>query len=346
MGSLAEWKTAAQAGQPPEKAKLLKEYVADQIKSEGDGKYTFAISTGAIDRERDTVAVAGWDLDNYRKNPVVLWAHDYSGLPVGRSESILGRNGQLVARMEFVPGEVYQFADTVRQLVDGGYLKATSVGFRPLEWSYDEERGGFNFLKQELLEFSIVPVPANPEALIEARHAGISLVPLKDWAIRVLDTYQLSPEEKAEAARVLKIATGAPALVTVSGDPDGSHAAAQPGDKPGPENPSKDGSQARENAFSEAGREPATAGPVERAGRTLSARSESLITQARDSLNECLSQIAEPEDDDPKSATREPRLVVLAPSEPRKIPINPESVKQAVRDAVQAEVRRLRGRLD
>ena len=104
MGELDDWKAAAKSGDPPsEKPLLHKQYVPDQIKAEGEGRFTFVISTGAVDRDRDTIAVDGWDLSNYRKNPVVLFAHDYSSLPIGRTESIFARNGQLKARMEFVP---------------------------------------------------------------------------------------------------------------------------------------------------------------------------------------------------------------------------------------------------
>lgn len=327
---LAGWKAAAAAGTPPEKALLLKEYVPDTIKAEGSGKYTFAISTGVEDRERDTIAVSGWELDSYRKNPTVLWAHDYSALPVGRSEMVVARAGQLVARMEFVPAEVYPFAETVRQLVEGGWLKATSVGFRPLEWVFNEARGGFDFKKQELLEFSIVPVPANPEALIEARDAGVPIGPLKNWAIKLLDTYGLTPEEKADAARVLKIAAGEPVSVTVAGvvaGPDGApHAAVESAAEAEPANPTKD------------------APAVEKAGRVLSSANEARIRTARDQLDECLKSVGEveTEDEPAKNITREKRLVVLRPSEPHKLTVNPESVVQAVK----AEVRRLRGRLD
>ena len=66
-------------------------------------------------------------------------------------------------------------AESIYRLAQGGFLAATSVGFRPLKWEYtsDLARGaddwfpGIDFEQQELVEFSIVTVPANPEALIE-----------------------------------------------------------------------------------------------------------------------------------------------------------------------------------
>jgi hypothetical protein len=115
--------------------------------------------------------------------------------------------------------------------------------------------------------------------------------------------------------------------VTVAG-PSGAdvatHAGAESGIQPEPANPSKDIPAA-----------------VEKAGRVLSSANESRIRMARDHLDECLASVAT-EDDSAKTATREPRLVVLRPSEPRKLTVNPESVVEAVK----AEVRRLRGRLD
>jgi hypothetical protein len=55
-------------------------------------------------------------------------------------------------------------------MVKRGFLRATSVGFRPKrdKYSWNEERGGIDFEEQELLEFSVVPVPSNPEALLSA----------------------------------------------------------------------------------------------------------------------------------------------------------------------------------
>jgi hypothetical protein len=53
-----------------------------------------------------------------------------------------------------------------------GFIKAGSVGFLPVEWRFADSKDrpfGMDFLKQQLLEFSIVPAPANANALIEAR---------------------------------------------------------------------------------------------------------------------------------------------------------------------------------
>src|SRR5689334_20360664 len=46
------------------------------------------ISTPTIDRDGDEVVVEGADLTAYRRNPAVLFGHDYSSLPVGGTTAI------------------------------------------------------------------------------------------------------------------------------------------------------------------------------------------------------------------------------------------------------------------
>ena len=136
------------------------------IKADGPRKFTFTISTGDVDREKDTVSCQGWDLTAYRRNPVVMWAHRYDLPPVAKASAIGVVQGTLVATIEFPEPGTYEFADQVRGLLEQDFLRATSVGFRPLTWKFNEARGGVDFESQELLEFSIVPVPANPHCLI------------------------------------------------------------------------------------------------------------------------------------------------------------------------------------
>lgn len=141
----------------------------------------FTISTSCIDRAKDTIDQGGWDLVAYRQNPVVLWMHDKESLPIGRCCDIGLEGGALRATVEFVRADmpvVGEMAEAVMLLCQEGFLSATSVGFRPLEYDVSEDpaRGaedwfpGFDFKRQELTEFSIVTVPCNPEALIDPAH--------------------------------------------------------------------------------------------------------------------------------------------------------------------------------
>jgi HK97 family phage prohead protease len=189
----AELRAAAQAGSLPADAQLRKAFAAE-VKAPADETsrvLDFTISTAAIDRVGDSVAVDGWKLDAYRKNPVVLWAHDPTMLPVAKASSLRTDAGALKASAEFMPRDISGFADAVFQCLKQGYLSAVSVGFIPLKYAFVDDparRWGIDFEEQELLEFSVVPIPANPEALVEARSiGGIDTEPFRHWAARLLD---------------------------------------------------------------------------------------------------------------------------------------------------------------
>ncbi len=131
--------------------------------------FTFeaVLNTAAVDRDNQVVLPGGGDTANFMKNPVVLYAHDYESLPVARALNVSPENERLVARFQFPPEGTYDFADTVRRLWASGFLNAVSIGFVPKEWK-DEQ----TISKWELLEFSIVPIPSNQEALRRMVKAG------------------------------------------------------------------------------------------------------------------------------------------------------------------------------
>jgi len=185
---LTTWKAQARAGTAPAAAVLRKGYAAE-VKADdiANRRVSFTISTAAPDRDRDTLAVDGWQIDSYLKNPVVLWAHDYSSLPIGRAVSVTPKGKALRAVAEFATAEMNPLAESVYQMLRAGFLNATSVGFRPLKHAYDEERGGFDFMEQELLEFSVVPVPANAQALQDAKSLGLPVEHVRLWAEGVLN---------------------------------------------------------------------------------------------------------------------------------------------------------------
>jgi HK97 family phage prohead protease len=146
--------------------------LARVIRAADDGTRTvrFILSDSTVDRKGDSISAAGWELDSYRKNPVVLWAHDSNAPPIGRMKSVFVSGDRLIGDVEFASPETYEFADQIYRLITAGYIKAGSVGFIPIDYKFSDSRhGGIDFKSQELLEFSIVPVPANANALIEAR---------------------------------------------------------------------------------------------------------------------------------------------------------------------------------
>lgn len=134
----------------------------------------FVLSTEAEDRVGDTIAADGWKLENFLKNPVVLWCHDQDEPPIGKVIEIGVFNGQLIGDVQFASAEVNPFADTIFKLVEAGFVNAGSVGFRPVRWEFND-KGGLDFKEAELLEFSIVGVPCHPEALAQVQRSGLSL---------------------------------------------------------------------------------------------------------------------------------------------------------------------------
>lgn len=147
--------------------------------------FSFLLSSAAVDRENDSINQSGWQLDNYRKNPVVLWAHDYAQLPLGVASAVYVAPEGLKAVDRFSTD--HELACTVAALIEKRFLNAVSVGFRALKWNWNEDRAfGIDVEESELLEHSVVPVPCHPDALIEARSLGHNIAPVIRWAEQTL----------------------------------------------------------------------------------------------------------------------------------------------------------------
>lgn len=171
---------------------------AKDSKEEDALAFRFTISDGEPDRHKDTVAIKGWNFKYYKTNPVVLFGHDYHMPPVAVGQTgkeVWVESDKVLSIAEFPSREVYEFGNLIGRLVSKRILRTSSVGFRAEKWQWvtDEEsdrKGGIDFLKQELLEWSVVPVPANPRALQKAVADGVELRTLKDWASNVLDAFE------------------------------------------------------------------------------------------------------------------------------------------------------------
>lgn len=149
----------------------------------GRQRYTFVISTGAEDRHETFINPNGGDFRAFMDNPVVLFNHDYDKI-VGRALGIEVKGGQVIAQMEF--DEDDEFARGIKGKVDRKYLNATSIGFVVKEWSMDEMSEKFRIDSWELVEFSIVSVPSNREALIISRDVK-AIAELKQEIVQLKD---------------------------------------------------------------------------------------------------------------------------------------------------------------
>jgi HK97 family phage prohead protease len=133
-------------------------------------KVSFVASSATPDRYGDIIDVKGWVLDNYKRNNVILLNHDSNQLPIARGH-VYVRNDKLIVDVEFDKED--ERAAEVERKVKAGFMNAVSVGFRPLESKSRSElpsdnkyygQRGMYYSKAELLEVSIVTIPANGEA--------------------------------------------------------------------------------------------------------------------------------------------------------------------------------------
>ncbi|MFI5250802.1 MAG: HK97 family phage prohead protease [Bacteroidota bacterium] len=157
-----------------EKPRVVKSFNVG-YKEFNDAERTITAYCSTVDRDRfgDTVQPAGMKNQNYRRNPVVLWAHNYTIPPIAKSLWEKPDAKGVRMKMQF---DVREEAMEVYRLYKEGYLNAFSIGFLPIEYEQlFEEKAftGFNFIKWELIENSAVPVPANPAALQDAYEKGM-----------------------------------------------------------------------------------------------------------------------------------------------------------------------------
>lgn len=176
-----------------------------ELKAASDGARTVTarISTIAPDRDGDVVLPRGMDAKNFKKNPVVLFAHDSWSLPVGKVKKLTRDTASISAEVEFaerpdsLPPEQEWLPDTIFDLFKQKILRAFSIGFsvkdavrpEPKDLARFGDAVKFVIKEWELLELSVVPVPANQEALATAVSKGIDCGGLVDyWGVKAVDT--------------------------------------------------------------------------------------------------------------------------------------------------------------
>ena len=144
----------------------------------GEREFEFLASDETPDSYGDIVRVEGWELKRYKKNPIVLFNHQ-SSVPVGHSPKtfIDEERNALLTRIKLADEGTSDFIDTLYKLMKQRIVRAVSVGFRPtkdVEIIRDKEGFfmGLEFNGQELLEISVVSVPANPNSLALAKSWG------------------------------------------------------------------------------------------------------------------------------------------------------------------------------
>ena len=112
------------------------------------GKLIAVASNETRDRMGDIIRAEGWNLKNFKKNPVLMFAHNYNQPPVGIAKNIRIEGKTLV--FEPVFHGITQLSKEIGLMYEAepAIMRAFSVGFMPTE--YDEEKKEIS--EQELLE--------------------------------------------------------------------------------------------------------------------------------------------------------------------------------------------------
>lgn len=153
------------------------------------------ISTDGPDSYRSVFLPQGAELERYRKNPVVLLQHGggpfggdvEAALPIGRNLWIKRSGNKLLAKTQFTDEETNPLGAKVYRLLAGEFMRGFSIGARPLEESpptraelkeredWAAARVSVVYRRWELVEYSVVDVPSNPDAVVQAITRGIAL---------------------------------------------------------------------------------------------------------------------------------------------------------------------------
>lgn len=138
------------------------------------GEIEVIVSNSGLDRYGEHILVEGIDTKQVMRNPVVLWAHQYSGLPIGQILKLWRSNGNLMARIK-LDYDIYEFANIVYQMILRGTINAVSIGGLIIEFGEGEDgKTDYSVIaKLEMVELSVVPVGAHPDALVVGKTLGI-----------------------------------------------------------------------------------------------------------------------------------------------------------------------------
>ena len=149
--------------------------VTEARQTEDGSAHRMVIAANELSRNGDELNLRGINFTNYRKNPVVLWAHDsYQGIPIAKTLKI-GHDDQGRIEADFEFNAADEFAARVENAWNGGFIRGASIRYLPTKVvEVRNEEGKVERLRveeSELLEWSLVPVPADPDSVRAAARA-------------------------------------------------------------------------------------------------------------------------------------------------------------------------------
>lgn len=188
-------------------------YRVEKDAADGTKEVWFVASTPASDRYGDVVDQS-WRLENYRANPVVQADHEYSVKETVGRGMVKIEDGILMLGVEKWSRKAS--AQDLKADVDDGIIHAVSVGFRPgrsvarasleKDHPYFSDQFGYVHYDNELLEVSIVAIPANPEAIAVRSAPSLDIGAIADQVLaqvlpRLAQAQQLAAPSPVPAAK-------------------------------------------------------------------------------------------------------------------------------------------------
>ena len=150
---------------------FIRAYTERTAESRPGDAIRFIASTSDVVRDNMSVDADGWQLDNFKRNPVFLWSHNYYEPPIGKVTHIAVEKDNLVADVVFDQDDPN--AVLIERKYRSGILNAVSVGFNIIDYTPSNGKEAGRATKTELLELSGVPVPADPKALAERQKRAL-----------------------------------------------------------------------------------------------------------------------------------------------------------------------------
>jgi phage head maturation protease len=178
--------------------------------------FTAVISTDALDRDCEVVQPDGMNSVDYERNPVLLWNHEQTS-PIGRCLGLVRKANAIIGEFEFAKRpEGFQgefFPDFVAALVGQGIVKGTSIQYIPepngTRRANDADLKKYGsqlktvYSRWKLLEVSVAPLQANPDALVTAVRKGFV-------SAKAAETYLGYKPTRTQIVVILPAATSSP----------------------------------------------------------------------------------------------------------------------------------------
>ena len=188
--------------------------VASEIRKKDEEKrtVTFIASDDTKDSAGTVLNQDNWDLTRFNKNGVIGYQHKVYGSWDGTDnpDNVIGKgyayveDKKLMVEITFEPADINPLAEKIYQKILFGSLRAVSVGFLPVgqgRFGEGKDSNTYYFAGQELLEVSVVNIPANPNALKKSLEAEQEYLEAERKRLLAEAEGQVQPEPLEEETR-------------------------------------------------------------------------------------------------------------------------------------------------